>query len=403
MSAGDLPITTSWFPTAEPHGPAYGDPVRTTWANFARVLSSCRREGEKDGPNFVAARFKLEPDGKHVRRLARNLIARTAVVMDCEYNKKTGEFPPTFAAAVGSVRNNGWASIVYTSHNHFPRASRYRIVLPLSEELDYELPAVEVVADRLQLSGVLDRSKVGASSLFYLPSCPPGLLDDHDVAVIDGDPIDAAWISEVAGKLLAERKAEHERIAAEAHAHAEARCQAKIAAGFDPDDLIEKIRSRLDLEQILLSHNYDKRGAKYRHPNSKSGSFGADIKSFGGIERVFSWNAGDPLHHGNFPSWCGGVKAIDAVDVTIILDYGGDRTKALHDLAKRFGLAKTQERKQLANLLFQLFRHRAAQEEIEARTLAEGARLGLTQAEVCDVARYAVAKAVQEATERRAA
>ena len=50
-----------------------------------------RREGEKDGPNFVPPRFTLEPDGRHVRRLKRNLIARTAVALDCETNKKTGE------------------------------------------------------------------------------------------------------------------------------------------------------------------------------------------------------------------------------------------------------------------------------------------------------------------------
>jgi hypothetical protein len=32
MSAAtdDLPVVISWFPTAEPDGPAYGDPERTT-------------------------------------------------------------------------------------------------------------------------------------------------------------------------------------------------------------------------------------------------------------------------------------------------------------------------------------------------------------------------------------
>jgi hypothetical protein len=260
------------------------------------VISWYRREDdEKDGPNFVPARFKLEPDGRRVRRLKANVLARTAVALDVETNSDTGEVPPSLDAAVGRVRDAGWAGIVYTSHNHTTAAPRYRLVLALSAELDPDLPAVEVVADRLKLADVLDTSKVGASSLFYLPSCPPDQIDDHAAEVIDGEPINADWMRQAAGAILAERRAEQERIAAAAHAEAEARRQAKIASGSNPDDsLIEKIRGKLDLEHILLAHGYDKCGAKFRHPNSKSGSFGADLKTFGGIERLYSHNAGDP-------------------------------------------------------------------------------------------------------------
>ena len=66
---------------------------------------------------------------------------------------------------------------------------------------------------------------------------------------IDGNPIDAAQMRDTAGAILAERQAEADRIAAEAHAEAAARRDAKIAAGFLPDDLlIEKLRSRFDLD-----------------------------------------------------------------------------------------------------------------------------------------------------------
>ena len=68
MSANDIPLTVSWFPTAMPDGPAIGDPERTTWGAFAGVFW-WRREGHKDGSLFVPARFKPEPDGRHVRRL----------------------------------------------------------------------------------------------------------------------------------------------------------------------------------------------------------------------------------------------------------------------------------------------------------------------------------------------
>jgi hypothetical protein len=140
-------------------------------------VATRRREG---WPNFVAARFQLEPDGRRVRRKKERLIARTAVALDCETNKQTGEIPPAFANSVERVRATGWAAVVYTSHGHTGAAPRYRIVLPLSEEIAPELPAAEVVAERLQLTGVLDRSKVGASNLFYLPSMPPDASeDDH--------------------------------------------------------------------------------------------------------------------------------------------------------------------------------------------------------------------------------
>jgi hypothetical protein len=398
MTARALSLGICWFPTGMPKGPAYGDPEYITWPEFAGAFSD-RREGEKDGPNFVAARFKLELDGR-VRRLKANLLARTALVLDIETNKQTGEIPPSLDAAGARVLAERQAAVIYTSHNHTPEAPRYRIVLPISEEIDPDLPAVEVVADRLQLAGVLDTSKLVASSLFYLPSASPGELGRHYTEVIDGNPIDAAWIRETAGTLLSQRQAEADRIATEAHAQAAARRHAKIAAGFDPDDgLIEKLRAHFDLAGVLQAHGYDKAGTKFRHPNSTSGSYGADIKTFGGIERVFTHNATDPLHASNLPDWCGGVTALDAIDAIIVLDFGGNRTKALAALAERFGLNKAEERKAVAALLFRLIRQQAAQEDMEAAAYTEGVRLGLSHAEVIQVAQWVAS----QATNRKAA
>jgi hypothetical protein len=384
-------LMISWFPTGIPKGPAIGVPKNVTWEAIARRCL-CRREGEKDGPCFVPARFKLEGDGKHVRRLGANLFARTAIAIDCETNKTSSEAPPPASEAAELMRDAGWAGLVYTSHNHTIAAPRYRIVLPLAEEIDHELPAVEVVADKLGLTGVIDHSKTGANSLFYLPSANPGELGRHETIIVPGPRINAAWIRAAADKLLAERQTERDRIATEARAQAEARRQAKIAAGFDADDsLIEKIRQRLDLEGILLGHGYDKYGTKFRHSNSTSGAFGADIKTFGGIERVYSHNANDPLHRDNLPEWCG-VTALDAFDVMAILDYGADRGRAMRELAERYRLTKRRERKALARLLFRLIREQAAQHTIENTAFAEGERLGLTPAQVCEVARWVAAK-----------
>lgn len=396
----NIRLTVCWSDTAMPPngGPAWCYPESTTWGNIHGSISASRREGDKDGPNIIGARFQCEPCGRRARRLKDNLQARTTIILDIEISKTTGEVPPSFDETVRRAKALGYACIIYTSHNHKTGDTRYRLVFLLSSEIPHMLPAVEVIADLLDLLGVLDMSKLGASSLFYLPSCPYGALDLHQTVVISGAPIQAEWITQTAGALLAARRAEADRIAAEAQAEAAARREAKIAAGFDPDDsLIEKLRSRFDLDSVLTGHGYDKSGTKYRHPNSSSGCYGADIKTFGGIERVFSHNATDPLHASNLPSWCDGVTALDAVDATIILDFGGNRTRALRELAKRHNLAKTAERKALAGLLFRMIRRQASQAAIEAAAFAEGERAGMSRAEVCRVAIWVASTAHREA------
>jgi hypothetical protein len=397
MRADSLALAITWFPTAKPNGPALGDPEKTTWGAFAGVFWF-RREGPQDGPLFVPSRFKVEPDGRHVRRQARNVIARSAIALDIE--AQAGERPPSPAEAACRAESLGWASLIYTSHSHIPdKEIRFRMVMPLSGEIAPNLPAPEVIAGMLGLSNVVDRSKVNPASAFYLPSCPNGSADQHELIVTQGDAIDAGWLIRMAADLFTERQTEQDRVAVEAHATALARIQARRAAGFDPDDsLIEKLRKRLDLRSILLAHSYAQAGCKYRHPNSQSGSFGADIKTFGGIERIYSHNAYDPLHRDNLPDWCGGVSALDAVDAVAILDFGGDRPAVLRHLSERFGFAKTDERRALAKLIFHLVRKNAAQEAIEASALAEGLRLGLSRAEVISVARWCAEQlAVREA------
>jgi hypothetical protein len=397
VDTDDIHLTISWFPTATPPDgcPALGDPEYTTWGQFCGVFW-WRREGEKDGPNFVPARFSLEADGRHVRRLKANLVARTAIALDIEANKKTGEIPPDPDDAIRRAEVKGLACLLYTSHSHRPPGiTRYRMVMPLCEEIAPELPAPLAMAEELGLQGVLDRSKVGAQSLFYLPSCPDeDSLDVHQQITIRGAPIDAEWITGV----MAARQLEADSIAAIAQTEAAARREAKIAAGFDQSDsLIEKLRPRFDLDSVLLAHGYDKVGTKYRHPNSSSGAFGADIKVLGGIERIYSHNGTDPLHADNLPAWCDGVTALDVVDVVTILDFGGDRTRALRELAQRFAISKTEERKELAGLIFRMIRQQAPQAAIESSAFTEGLRLGMTRGEVIATARWVASRATIKA------
>jgi hypothetical protein len=149
---------------------------------------------------------------------------------------------------------------------------------------------------------------------------------------------------------------------------------------------------RYDLDAVLTSHGYDKAGSKYRHPNSGSGSFGADIKVLGdGIERLYSHNATDPLHAGNLPAWCD-VKAIDAFDVVCILEFGSDRTRALRELAERFNLTKEAEWRAVARMIYRHIDRGSSQTEIEAAAFAEGRRRGVTRDEVCRISQRVAAR-----------
>ena len=195
MNTDDVPLTISWFPTAIPDGPALGDPERTTWGQFCGVFW-LRREGIKDGPNFVPARFSLEADGRHVRRLKTNLVARTAIALDLETNKKTGEIPPNPNEAIRRAEAKGLTCLLYTSHSHRPPdIIRYRMVIPLSEEIAPELPAPLVMAETLGLDGVLDRSKIGAHRCSTCRRVPTGCWTCTRRSSSLAHPIDAAWLT----------------------------------------------------------------------------------------------------------------------------------------------------------------------------------------------------------------
>jgi hypothetical protein len=365
-----LRLEVAWFANGGEEGkPALGTPETLAWADLAAIIVDNRRLGDKDGCNLIPTRFEREPGKPRVvRRKAVNARARTAIALDIEENKATGELPPCVGDIVHRLNAMQLAAIVWTTHSHTSVRPRYRVLVPLSSEIAPNLPSVEILAQLLGVEGVIDPSKRGPASLFYIPSAASREdLDRHEAHVVAGEPYDAGLMEKEAGALLAQRQAEEERVAAEAHAAAQERLEARIAAGFDPSDsLIERLRQRFDLASVLVSHGYDRQGTKFRHPNSQSGSFGADIKVLGGIERIYSHNGTDLLHRDNLPAWCDGVTALDVMDVLIVLDFGGDRTRALRELAERFGFNKTAERRTLAKLIFSMVRREAPQEAIEA-------------------------------------
>ena len=80
-----------------------------------------------------------------------------------------------------------------------------------------------------------------------------------------------------------------------------------------------------------------------------------------------------------------------------ILEFAGDRQRALRELAQRFNFNKLVERKALARLLFRLVRQQTDQIEIETVAYAEGGRLGLARDEICGVAAWVAGQAKKAA------
>jgi hypothetical protein len=230
------------------------------------------------------------------------------------------------ADVVRIITEAALCAIVYTSPSHTEDAPRWRVLCPLSVEHPPEMR--DRFLGRLNgvLGGILSNESWTLSQSFYFGSVKRN--PSHRVVVIEGDFIDLRADLDAGAFRPALREAQTK------HRVARSACPAAPRS----DSLIEKIRARLDLSEVLTSHGYARRGHDYRHANSHSGSFGLNIATFRGIERAYSHNGGDPLHPGNLPAWTAGVTAIDVVDVVAILDYGGDRTRALRELAVRFGL-----------------------------------------------------------------
>ncbi len=102
-------------------------------------------------------------------------------------------------------------------------------------------------------------------------------------------------------------------------AEKEARERDKAAKSVDPSkSLIHAFNEAYEIEELLAQAGYDEKDGKYRHPNSQSGSFSANIKN----GRVYTFSSSDPLY-------TDGEGAHDAFSVFTVLFADGDLNRAL--------------------------------------------------------------------------
>jgi hypothetical protein len=142
----------------------------TTWSRVVRTLTD-HQAGERDGSLFAGATFSG-------RRCRANVVARSLYILDIEASKTTGEIPPTPEETAALIAARGWRGVIYTTWNHTAEMPRYRVVLPPERQIEMAGDVDAVVADgavtlglasMLGLAGVVDRTKLCAESMFYLP------------------------------------------------------------------------------------------------------------------------------------------------------------------------------------------------------------------------------------------
>jgi hypothetical protein len=102
-------------------------------------------------------------------------------------------------------------------------------------------------------------------------------------------------------------------------AEKEAKELARASKTVDPSQsLIHAFNQAYEIEELLFEAGYDDKDGKFRHPNSQSGSFSANIKD----GRVYTFSSADPLY-------TDGEGAHDAFSVFTVLFADGDLNRAL--------------------------------------------------------------------------
>lgn len=100
------------------------------------------------------------------------------------------------------------------------------------------------------------------------------------------------------------------------------------ATGNRPS-VIDEFNRCHDVQELLRTHGYIKRGSKWLYPQSSTGLPGVTISE---ERKVYSHHGADPLANGH---------QNDAFEVFCLLEHGGDQSKAVKDAARMLGMQRS--------------------------------------------------------------
>ena len=211
---------------------------------------------------------------------------------------------------------------VYSSRTATPERPKARIFVPLDQQLccaDWVL-AQQVFNDKLEADGLTpDRASERVNQVAYLPNRGALYESRSERTGVFFDPM-TAWSTAIESKRL-ELEVATERMRAEREA-AELRRDARPGDGGLT--LALAFNDGFTFEDVLLPKGYAQRGAGFRHPNSKTGSYSATVKD----GRIHALSPNDPL----YTSGKDGKKgAHDLFSAFVVTHHNGDVRAALKD------------------------------------------------------------------------
>ncbi len=224
--------------------------------------------------------------------------------------------PPPVEAVQAAIEGIEADYEIYASRNATPDIPKCRILIPLAHGLsgaDWRI-CQKLLNDRLAAAGMTpDRSVQRSAQPCYLPN--------HGRHYFSRSRREGRLL-DVVGYWGREIEREREIVAAEMaekQAEKEAREAAKAGKKADPSkSLIHAFNEMFDICDLLHEAGYDEKDGKFRHPNSQSGSFSANVKN----GRVYTFSSADPLY-------TDGEGAHDAFSVFTVLFADGNLNEAL--------------------------------------------------------------------------
>lgn len=303
-----------------------GSVARTVWPTFVDRTTN-HREGPKATKLIAGALFCGT-------RAQKNVLSRTCYLLDIETNKATGEVPPDADQVRAAMQKRGWAGVIYSTHSHTQEAPRYRVALPPETAIDINQDPAALAEDGIRalglaaalgLGGVVDGTKLGAESMFYLPTHAPDA--PHFGVAIAGRAITAAELAEAlaSGKQL---RADNDQYQAAAQEQRPPRSDSVIAA----------YNASATVAELLERHGYKRRPRStvdWRSQYQTSeGTFATRVID----GRWVTLSASDIAAGLGRRSASGVAASGDAFDLFCHYEHRGDQRAAMRAAAKALGL-----------------------------------------------------------------
>lgn len=238
---------------------------------------------------------------------------------------------------------NSWgcAWLAFTSASHQQEkkgviANRWKVVIPLAAPIDSTRYG-ELCLGLALLNGT-DEAQTRAAQVFFAPNrlhvaAPFDSIDQTERPLLDA----TTNAHPLAGAAVERLHAAQDAKAAKAKTQPAKPRSVPVASA----SVIDMANAAYDLASVIEANGYKRIGRAWLSPQSGTGTPGVHIlQSPDGRQRLYSHHGpSDPLSSLNHDG-----HALDVFDVLLALEYGGDLSRAVADLANQLDAAGQKER-----------------------------------------------------------